>query len=214
MSFAICEAEICMRPGMARQKKRGPKRKPGPRYSCGKRKKLKKNPHGDGNSPFDQEIRNWAFWKQHVIKLASDRRFGSVLGQLELSGVLTPVQAAAGQRYAEIVDRYERLMGFSRRHATSTGFLREFSSYDPNRQDDEELHDLVRSAREDYKKVQLLIPPYPSAARRIIDEVCCNDRGVEPSDYAGLVLVLDKLGKCFGLNRLNIRTSAAHHHAG
>jgi hypothetical protein len=181
--------------GMARRKKRGPKRKRGPRYPCGKLKLVRANPLDDGASSFDQAVKYWGDLKKHVIKLASDQRFGSVLGQLEIYGILTPTQAAAGQRYAAIVGRYERLKGFCRRNASSADFLRGFSSNDPNLRNDEELDDLVRRAREDYNKLRLLVPPYPSVAHRIIDEVCCNDRHVESSDYPDLISVLNKLAK-------------------
>ena len=180
---------------MARRKKRGPKRKRGRRYPCGKLKLVRANPLDDGASSFDQAVKYWGDLKKHVIKLASDQRFGSVLGQLEIYGILTPTQAATGQRYAAIVGRYERLKGFCRRNASSVDFLRGFSSYDPNPRNDEELDDLVRRAREDYDKLRLLIPPYPSVAHRIIDEVCCNDRHVESSDYPDLISVLNKLAK-------------------
>ena len=149
----------------------------------------------------NQAVRDWVDLKERTIKLVSDQRFGSVLGQLEIYDVLTPTQAAAGQRYAAIVGRYERLMGFCRRNASSVDFLRGFSSYDPNLRNDEELDDPVRRAKEDYNKAQLLIPPYPSAAHRIINEVCCNDRHVEPSDYPGLISVLNKLAKGLRLDR-------------
>jgi hypothetical protein len=186
---------------MARRKKRGPKRKRGPRYPCGKLKLARANRLDDGASSFDQEVRDWADLVERTNKFFSDQRFGSVLGQLEIYDVLTPTQAAAGQRYAAIVGRYERLMGYCRRNASSVEFLRGFSSYDPNLQNDEELDDLVRRAREDYNEARLLIPPYPSAAYRIVDEVCCNDRHVEPSDYPGLISVLNKLAKGLRLDR-------------
>ncbi len=100
-------------------------------------------------------------------------------------------------------------MGFGRRDASSVNYLRGFSSCNSHLRSDEELDDLVRRAREDYDKVRLLIPPYPSPAHRIIDEVCCNDRDVDPSDHPGLIVVLKKLAKAWGFDRLNHQDAAA-----
>jgi hypothetical protein len=188
---------------MARRKKRGPKRKPGPRYPCGKRKLVRANPLGDDASSDDPLVRELAEWTESIRKFASDPRQGSELGRLEMEGVLTPAEAAAGQRYAEIVGRYERLVGFRSRHPSSVDYLGGSSRYDTYVRSDEEADDLVRRAKKDYDEARLLIPPYPSAAHRIIDEVCCNDREINPSCYPGLIDVLDNLAKAWGLDCLN-----------
>jgi hypothetical protein len=120
-----------------------------------------------------------------------------------MDGVLTPAEAAAGQRYAEIVDRYERLVGFRSRHPSSVDYIGGSSPYDPYLRSDKEADDLVRRAKKHYDEARLLIPPYPSAAHRIIDEVCCNDREINPSYYPGLIDVLDKLAKAWRLDCLN-----------
>jgi hypothetical protein len=185
--------------GMARRRKRGPKRKPGPRYPCGRRKLVQANPLGDDASSDDPLVRELAEWTESVRKFASDPRQGSELGRLEMEGVLTPAEAAAGQRYANLVGRYEHLVGFGSRHPSSVDYLGGSSPYDPSVRSDEEADDLVRRAKKDYDEARLLIPPYPSAAHRIIDEVCCNDREINPSCYPGLIAVLNKLAKAWGV---------------
>src|SRR6266699_82361 len=154
---------------MGVRNKRGRRALPGDRYRCGKKR--------------PGEDKGGALWRRiadHGEKLALDPRLGSELGRLRHFGELNNLQASAGSRVGEIYGRYERLKHLHRSAASPSYRLGFGESDEPSflrLQEEIQARDL----------------------KALMEEVCVDDRPINPTRLDELRAALDHLAVHFGM---------------
>ncbi len=172
---------------MGVRNKRGRRALPGERYRCGKKR--------------PGEDKGGALWRRiadHGEKLALDPRLGSELGRLRHFGELSNLQASAGSRVGEIYGRYERLKHLHRSAASPSYRLGFGESDDPSGAEElDRFAERVRRAERAFLRLQEEIQARDLKA--LIEEVCVDDRPINPTRLDELRAVLDHLAVHFGM---------------
>jgi hypothetical protein len=173
---------------MASRKKRGRRALPGERYPCGRKR--------------PGEDRGGALWRRiadHGEKLALDPRLGSELGRLRHFGELSNLQASAGSRVGEIYGRYERLKHLHRSTASPSYRIGFGESDDPTGPEElRRFEQRVRRAQRAFLRLQEEIQARDLKA--LIEEVCVDDRPINPTRLDDLRAMLDHLAVHFGMS--------------
>lgn len=144
--------------------------------------------------------------KDEVLPKAKDKRLGTVLGLLNLAGIITEAEAEAGFLYAEDVGAFDRINGAPIRHERSPSYEGGFKGgggvdLDVLRKMDPEAADKLErkikrrnnSIRKRYDAAQAVIPQFPIIISTIVEEVCCNDRSINQVHLGSLKRILRNL---------------------
>lgn len=172
---------------MVNSGKTGRPARPGERYPSGNRK-----------DPDSQRAN--AVWRRLVEDgelLGADPRLSSQIGRLRLHRELTDSQAAAADLVGRTYGNYERLHG-KRRTTRSPSY--EFST-GGGRDMPEDADDIAyaRDVNETFARLQECIPVFPREARRVIEDLCCEDRHIMPVYLNDVRAVLNRIVEEFEL---------------
>lgn len=181
-------------------KKRGPRPKPGARYPSGQLKGKHQRPM----TPEERRARAPAIWariREAGAGMALDPRVGTVLGRLNLFGVLSDGETATGFHIAEVVGRHEKFAGSPARTAPSPSYLRAFNQApDPYESGDPQgvraYERRSRRAMKAYEKLDALIPN--DLAWEAILEVCVCNREINALMHEDLKTLLNQIGVKLG----------------
>lgn len=178
--------------------KRGPKPKPGARYPSGKLKPAKPM------TPEERRARAPAIWarvRDMGTAIAIDPKLGTVLGRLNLFGVLSDGETATGFHIAEVVGRFEKFAGSPARTAPSPSYLRAFNQApDPYESGDPQgvraYERRSKRARKAYERLDALVPN--DVAWEALLEVCVCNREINALMHEDLKTLLNQIGVKLG----------------
>lgn len=193
-------------------KPRGRPQKNGERYPSGDLKPDKVKPAIEPIAPA-----LWDRLRKDAVKAVEDSRLGSELGRLSLQGELSATQTAAGFRLAEIYGRFERYKNM-RRSAGSPSYMVASSwgsgdgaveaitpemlarSMAEDLLEPTELAELeqkIRAAEKRFHKLQNVMRVLPPNVREALEQLCVEDRRINPAMLDNARLALDELAVFF-----------------
>jgi hypothetical protein len=193
--------------------KTGRPREEGERYPSGKLKPKTIKPSIEPIAPA-----LWDRLRSAAIAAVEDARLGSEVGKLSLHGELSATQASAAFRIAQIYGRFERYRDL-RRSVGSPSYMvassdiaddnKEFEAITPEMLarsmaeellEPEQLADLeqrVDAADKRFLKLQGFMKVFPSNMRSAIEQLCVEDRPVNPGMIDAIGMALDEAAKFF-----------------
>lgn len=186
-------------------KKRGGRpRKPGERYRSGDLR-----PTGEPLAPAA-----WQRQLQAARKLIIDPKFGCEIGRLEASKELNSVHVTAAHKVGEIYGRYERFSG-KRRSTKSPSYQsgQGSSGADDDRLTQEQRDTLAEIEGAAFRSFQALsgeMQKFPRSLRDMVEQLCVDDRAVNPTRLSDLRSALDTLARFFGTTTSAKRAPHAH----
>lgn len=188
---------------MPRIDRRGRPTKPGDRYASGRRR-----PNIEPTPPA-----LWQRIKAHARKLLGSPDIASEIGRLSFAGELTAAQVVTGLYIAKVCGNFEALKGSPRRSARSPSYDAGYgggsvdrAEYDPEHVPPTAEHACgcptctrIRDAETAWKRLQDKIP---FRMRAVIEQLCVEDRAVNPTVLEDVRLCLDQIAQDFGITRL------------
>lgn len=181
--------------------KRGRPQKQGERYPGGKLKPAQKQSGSTDRQPISPAL--WQRIKADGIKLGADPRLTTELGRLALHDELSNAEVSAGFRIAEIYLRFERFHQRSR-SAGGSSFFNAFVANDERpieigrRQHDEYLdidrEEAEREAKAEFELLQFYMPP---SHRAFVEQLCVENRPVNPHVLRGVRITLRYFSELF-----------------
>ena len=117
----------------------------------------------------------------HALATSGDRRFGSEIGRLLLTGRITSDEAASAFAIAEIYGTFERFEGLSRSArspAYETGFGRGETAESPG------YLKAHADAKARFRFLQQCLSAFPPRARTIVEALCVENLSVATGDPA------------------------------
>ena len=168
--------------------------KPGERFPSGDIK-----PKGEPTGSISATA--WQRIKAEGMRFGLDARLGSEIGRLSLHGELTNAQTVTAFRIGEIYGRFERYKR-RRRSVASPSYESGFGDADvaEERMDPDELarHEVrIQDAERQFHLLQEELPAYPPAVKAAIEDLCVNDRMINPTQLAEVCYWLDRLTVAF-----------------
>lgn len=176
------------------QNKRGRPRQPGERYPSGKLK-----PADTDKQPIAPAL--WQRIRTEGVKFGLDPRLTTELGRLALHDELSSAEVSAGFRIAEIYARYEKFHGLVR-SAGGSSFFRQFVA-DAEKpidiKDRDILYEFEREREEEEAKAEfeLLQEHMPASHRGFVEQLCVDNRPINPHVLRGVRSVLKYFAELF-----------------
>jgi len=140
--------------------------------------------------------------REHAVRLAIDPRLATVIGRMGLFKELTPAEADAGWKVAEVYGRFEALEGVPRRTAASPSYQSSYGKreIDTSRMSPDELKRLERTVRRAGKAYRRLQDWFTSNEQRaLVERACVDDEMINPVLKPQLAAALRQLAERWGL---------------
>ena len=176
------------------------------RYPSGKRKPGPEPRHPGHHTLWRRHRDNW----DEMVRAGSNPMWGTVIGKLYISGVLTEIEARAARLYAEVTGQFDRDHGITRRSIPSPAYQSglygrddEVGRHEKNGTLEEYERRAIRSKREWERMQSCLITP---AMREAAEEVCIFDREITYQQVENLKMALGNIARKFGVSDMkNLR---------